>query len=135
MLAILMIGCAPGGIGRPRRRDPWDPRHMGNLMVAGHRYEFEDRALAHLKVAIGMKFRKRESFLLSWPKPAVEGGGTTSVWLSSNGALAFHFAGRSPEELNPVWVKALAALANSAGGMVVMAEEQAIARRNRLRLV
>lgn len=49
---------------------------MGYLIYGGtQEYEFEDRTLAHLKVAITMKLRRQESFLMSWVNPAEKGGG------------------------------------------------------------
>lgn len=39
---------------------------MGHLKYGETRYEFDDRVLVHLKVAIQRKLKKQQSLLLSW---------------------------------------------------------------------
>ncbi|WKK73021.1 hypothetical protein Q0F99_09270 [Rathayibacter oskolensis] len=43
--------------------------------------EFEERVLAHLKVAVLSKLRRNEAFSLSWSEDASTGHGRSSVWL------------------------------------------------------
>lgn len=43
---------------------------MGTMQYgSGSEIQIEDRALAHLKVAIATKLRRNESFTLSWRHP------------------------------------------------------------------
>lgn len=98
---------------------------MGYLMYDGVDYAFEDRVLAHLKVAIGRKFRLHESFFLSWTKSSGDGGGRISLWLSPEHGLTFRFEGSRPPKLDETWLRVLAGLSNGPRGMVVMTEKDA----------
>ncbi|WP_053351263.1 DUF7882 family protein [Leucobacter musarum] len=97
---------------------------MGYLIHGNHEYAFEDRLLAHLKTVIGQKLLKQEGFFLSWTKTADEGSGRVSVWLSPHVTVAFRLGG-DRIELNPVWIRALAALSHTQRGLVVVSEEEA----------
>ncbi|WP_243064569.1 hypothetical protein [Humibacter sp. RRB41] len=99
---------------------------MGDLIYAGSaRYRFDDRALAHLKIAITQKLRLQECFLLSWTDPASTGSGRVSLWLSSAIPLEFRYATDKPPALNRNWLAALAMSAHGTRGMIVMTEEEA----------
>ncbi|MFD5599373.1 hypothetical protein ACFWHR_04895 [Leucobacter sp. NPDC058333] len=98
---------------------------MGFLFHGRTQYEFDDRTLAHLKIAIAQKLRNQESFFLNWSIPTEEGSGRMSIWLSPSSELAFHFQAARAPELNVVWVKVLASLAYSPRGLVVMSEAEA----------
>lgn len=99
---------------------------MGHLAYAGlAEYEFEDRALAHLKVAIGMKLRRQESFFISWTKPADEGSGRFSIWVSPSTPLVFRFAGSRAPELNRVWIDVLSSLSHTPRGLIMISESEA----------
>ena len=99
---------------------------MGFLMYGGSQeYEFEDRTLAHLKVAITIKLRRQESFLMSWTNPAERGGGRVSLWLSPTIPLTFRFSGSRPPQLNKVWLSVLNDFSNTARGLVVISEDEA----------
>lgn len=96
---------------------------MGHLTYGGSQeYEFEDRTLAHLKIAITMKLRRQESFLLSWSNPAERGGGRTSIWLNPGIPLTFRFSGSRPPQLNKEWLETLCELSNTAQGLTVVPE-------------
>lgn len=99
---------------------------MGYLAYAGlAEYEFEDRALAHLKVAIGLKLRRQESFFISWSVPADEGSGRFSIWVSPSTPLVFRFAGSRAPELNRVWIDALTSLSHTPRGLIMISESEA----------
>jgi hypothetical protein len=101
---------------------------MGHFVYgANAKYEFSDRTLAHVKVAAGLKLRRQESFYLSWVKPASEGSGRVTVWLSPSIPVQFQFTTQHPEDLNRVWLKALAMTAMSDRGMVVLEEQEVAA--------
>lgn len=96
---------------------------MGYLTYGGSQeYEFEDRTLAHLKVAISMKLRRQESFLFSWHNPPERGGGRTSIWLNPSIPLTFRFSGSRPPQLNKEWLEALCELSNTAQGLTLLPE-------------
>lgn len=99
---------------------------MGHLHYSSvAQYEFEDRALAHYKLAISVKLRQQESFFVSWPNPNELGGGRVSIWLSPNIPILFKFAGSRPPEINPVWVDVLRDLSNTPRGMLLITEAEA----------
>ncbi|GAA4157104.1 hypothetical protein GCM10022286_08300 [Gryllotalpicola daejeonensis] len=98
---------------------------MGTLTYAGADYRFDDRVLAHLKIAITAKLRIGESFLLNWQVPVEDGSGRISLWISPQIPMAFRFSGSKPPELNKYWIDALARSAHGIRGMVVMDEDQA----------
>lgn len=99
---------------------------MGFLNYGGaQEFEFEDRTLAHLKVAITIKLRRQETFLMSWVNPPERGGGRVSIWLTPNIPLAFRFAGSRPPQLNKVWLAVLNDLSNTPRGLVVVSEDEA----------
>lgn len=100
---------------------------MGYLIYgAGTEYEFDDRVLAHLKIAIVAKLRLQESFLINWAVPTDHGSGRISLWISPGVPLQFHFAGSKPPELNRNWLDALARSSHGIRGMVVMGEEESV---------
>ena len=99
---------------------------MGYIIYgAGTEYEIEDRALAHLKVAIGLKLRRQECFFVSWSNPVEKGSGRVSLWVSPNIPLVFRFAGSRSPELNPVWLNVLRELAHTPRGLVLISEKEA----------
>lgn len=99
---------------------------MGYITYAGtQEYEFDDRVLAHLKIAISMKLRRQESFLLNWSNSTEKGSGRMSLWLSPTIPLSFRFSGSRSAELNESWVSVLHELSNTPRGMVVITESEA----------
>jgi hypothetical protein len=98
---------------------------MGYLIYgAGAEYEIEDRALAHLKIAVVAKLRLQESFLLNWSLSPSDGSGRVSLWLSPAVPLQFRFSGSRPPELNRTWLQALAHSSHSGRGMILMSEDE-----------
>jgi hypothetical protein len=99
---------------------------MGHLIYNGAAsYEFDDRTLAHLKIAITQKLRVQESFLLSWVEPVDTGSGRVSLWLSSAIPLEFRYSTEKPPPLNRNWLEALARSSHGTRGMIVMTEQAA----------
>ncbi|GAA4157670.1 hypothetical protein GCM10022286_09490 [Gryllotalpicola daejeonensis] len=99
---------------------------MGYLVYgSGAEHEVEDRALAHLKIAIVAKLRLQESFLVNFSIPAERGSGRISLWISPAIPLAFRFSGSRPPELNRVWIDAMSRSAHGVRGMVLMGENEA----------
>lgn len=99
---------------------------MGHLAYAGiAEYEFDDRTLAHLKAAIGLKLRRQESFFISWSIPTDLGSGRNSLWVSPNIPLVFRFSGSRAPELNRVWLDVLNLLSHTPRGLVLVTEAEA----------
>jgi len=100
---------------------------MGSLIYgASTEYSFEDRLLAHLKLAIIAKLRVGDSFLLNWSIPASSGSGRISLWMSPAVPLQFHFKGSKAPDVNRIWLEALERSSHSIRGMVVMEEAEAV---------
>ncbi|WP_240148253.1 hypothetical protein [Leifsonia tongyongensis] len=97
---------------------------MGILQYGSDQYEFDDRLLAHMKLAIVAKLLRHESFLLNWTIPAEKGSGRISLWISRESHLTFRFAGSRPPNINPRWVEALSLKAARTGGMQVISEDE-----------
>ena len=99
---------------------------MGFLTYGGaQEFEFDDRTLAHLKVAITIKLRRQESFLMSWSVPVERGGGRVSIWLTPSIPLSFRFAGSRAPQLDKHWLSVLNELSNTPRGLIVISEQEA----------
>jgi hypothetical protein len=92
---------------------------------ANEGYEFDDRTLAHVKIALAAKLRVQESFLLNWMIPAERGSGRVSLWVSPGIPLTFQFHGSKPPQLNKMWIDAMTRSAHGIRGMTVMPEDEA----------
>jgi hypothetical protein len=104
---------------------------VGKLVYGPHRseWEFDDRMLAHLRVVIVTKFRRRESFTLSWELHRENGGGRISLWLDPAIPLEFHFVGGREPSLNREWIEQLATIAGTTTGLVPLDEPGASSPR------
>ena len=102
---------------------------MGTLIYGnGREFEFDDRTLSHVKIALVTKLRRHESFLLNWEIPIEQGGGRMSLWISREIPLAFIFADAVPPKLNERWMEVLMQSSQRTGGMVIVSEEEAEAQ-------
>jgi hypothetical protein len=98
---------------------------MGTMTYASHvTFEFDDRVLAHVELAILIKLRRREAFLFSWRDGLLDGGGRTAVWIHPAVGLRFQYRERPPGPVDRRWVDALLASAASPGGMVLVAQPE-----------
>ncbi|MBF4461362.1 MULTISPECIES: hypothetical protein [unclassified Rathayibacter] len=99
---------------------------MGRLIYGPQSLEidFEDRLLAHLKVAMFAKMRRNESFSLSWSEPETSGYGRSSVWVHPTTPLHFRFYGSKRPSLNRAWIEQFIAGANNTGEMTVVPEPE-----------
>ena len=97
---------------------------MGQLFVGevAPGIEFDDRLLAHLKVVVFAKFRRNESFGLSWNHGTPGGGGRTSIWLHQSICVRFVFSGARQATLNRTWIDDMMLGANTAAGLLVGVE-------------
>ena len=96
---------------------------MGSLTYDGTVVSFDDRTLTHLQIVIVNKFKRNESFLMSWKDDMAVGDGRASAWLSPAIPLYFKFLGGRVPEINEEWLKTLGKSAESSTGLIVTAED------------
>ena len=82
----------------------------------------DDRALAHVKVAITTKLRRGESFTLSWQHTEEQPRGRSTLWLHPAIPLRFVFDEPVAPELSRSWIEDLMRSANSTGGIRLVPE-------------
>lgn len=97
---------------------------MGTLYYgdSGTPIGIDDRALAHLKVAITTKLRRGESFTLSWRHSDDQPRGRSTLWLHASIPLRFVFDEPEAPELSRQWIEDLMRSANSTGGILLVPE-------------
>lgn len=97
---------------------------MGKLLYGSGAREvpFDDRTLAHLKVAIINKLRRSESFTMSWQHGLEHGSGRSTIWVHEAIPLQFVFEGNRQPVLNRAWIEQLMLTANSISGLQVTPE-------------
>ena len=100
---------------------------MGSITYDGTRVEFEDRLLTHLQIVIVQKFRREQSFLMSWKDSPTIGDGRASIWLTPAVPIYFKFYGSRVPEINRDWLAKLADAADSSHGLVVVNEDGKLA--------
>ena len=98
---------------------------MGTLYYgdSGTPIGIEDRALAHLKVAVTTKLRRGESFTLSWKHSDDQPRGRSTLWLHPSIPLRFVFDESETPELSRSWIEDLMRSANSTGGIQLVPEQ------------
>ncbi|QWL29428.1 hypothetical protein [Rathayibacter toxicus] len=99
---------------------------MATLVYGPHNLEidFEERVLAHLKVAVLSKLRRNESFSLSWVEDASTGHGRSSLWMHPAVPLHFRFAESHQPKLNRAWIEQMLSLASMHGELVILPEPE-----------
>jgi hypothetical protein len=97
---------------------------MGKLVYGAPTWsiEFEDRALAHLRIVMIAKLRRSESFTFSWKFEAAYGSGRSSLWVHPAIPLQFEFYGGREPALNRAWIDELMLTANSPNGLELIPE-------------
>lgn len=96
---------------------------MGRLVYENSvKTTYDDRALAHLQLAILAKLRFGEPFALTWKDDASIGGGRTTVWLHTQTNLVFKYETPQRPLINRARVHALTVTANSPTGLYLVHE-------------
>lgn len=98
---------------------------MGVLQYGGAEYEVDDRSLAHLKVVISEKLRRKETVALAWDLTVSEGSGRVEILVFPDSALTFRFGAATRPKLNRNWIRALRHLAAAKEGLRFISEEEA----------
>lgn len=101
---------------------------MGVMICGPNEVEFDDRLLTHLQVVIVTKFRRGESFLMSWIEDEESGGGQTSLWMSPKTPVYFKYYGSRVPSLDRDWIQRLEVEANGSRGLIVLGEDGAPAK-------
>ena len=96
---------------------------MGSLHYDSSVVEIEDRALTHLQIVMVQKFRRGESFLMSWLHSDPLHGARGSLWLTPSTPVYFRFFGSRVPAIDEAWLQRLAASAESSTGMVLTGED------------
>jgi hypothetical protein len=104
---------------------------MGTMIYGPQDVEFEDRLLTHLEIVIVNKFRRRESFLMSWLDDLSIGSGRASMWMSADVPVYFRYVGSRIPAINREWIQLLEAEANGSRGLVVLDEDGSPAHAGR----
>jgi hypothetical protein len=100
---------------------------LGALTYDGTHVEFDDRLLTHLEIVIINKFRRGESFLMSWKDGVAVGSGRAAIWLAPNIPIYFKFYGSRVPKINRDWIARLGETADGPQGLLVIAEDGALA--------
>jgi hypothetical protein len=92
---------------------------VGALFYDGEEYDFDDRVLAHLQIAISVKLRRREDFFLTWAVPMERGSGRHAIWVDNGVPIHFFFSGSRQPMINRAWVEQMINNASSSAGLVL----------------
>lgn len=79
----------------------------------------DDETLAHLKVIVGTKLRRQESFMMTWlPR---EGGdpGRLTVWIHPAIPLQFLFTSADPQNIEKHRIEEMMHALNASGELVI----------------
>jgi hypothetical protein len=95
---------------------------VGYLKYNGEEFEFEDRALTHLQIAISAKLRRGEHFFLTWKLQSQRGSGRHSVWIDNGVPLHFFFSGSRSVSVNRTWLEQLVLSSSTSLGMQLVEE-------------
>ena len=91
-------------------------------LSSGASFDFDDRILAHFRIVMVTKLRRRESFTLTWERGNDEGGGRVSLWIDPSIPLQFRFDGSKEPTISRAWIEALVAVAASTTGLIPIPE-------------
>lgn len=95
---------------------------MGTLSYDGESYEFDDRTLFHLQIAVSTKLRRGENFFLTWQVPPELGSGRHTIWVDNGVPLHIYYTGSRQPVVNREWVEQLVDSGSHAAGMLVGSE-------------
>jgi len=80
--------------------------------------EVDDETLAHVKIVIGTKLRRLESFMMTWPADKKRSGRTT-VWMNPAIPLVFEFDSNDVLSIAPSRIERMMGRLNSRGELVL----------------
>lgn len=101
---------------------------MGTLLYGnGSGIQIDDRTLEHLRLAMAVRLRRGESFMVSIPIDEPGIGSRRNLWVSPAVPLQFIASGSRVPPLNRMWVQAMGESEDSTGTLTVMPEGEAAA--------
>lgn len=94
---------------------------MGNLEYNSSRpaIEIEDSVLAHVKIVIGTKLRRNESFMMTWLSKPDASSGRLTIWVHPAIPLVFEFDQPTVQPIDPARVAQMMDQLNSRGELVL----------------
>jgi hypothetical protein len=92
---------------------------VGILHYSSQAFEINDVALAHLRLVVNQKIRKRESFYVNWIREPSAGSGRVTIWVSPDLPIAFHVPELSKADWHPEWVQQMLEEGHSSHGISV----------------
>lgn len=94
---------------------------MGKLEYNSSRpaIEIEDAVLAHVKIVIGTKLRRNESFMMTWLSKPDASSGRLTIWVHPAIPLVFEFDQPTVQPIEPARVAQMMDQLNSRGELVL----------------
>lgn len=94
---------------------------MGTLEYNSSRppIKVDDSTLAHLKVIIGTKLRRHESFMMTWVPDGESDAGRLTIWMHPSIPLIIAFDERETPAIDSARIKHMMDLLNSRGELVL----------------
>lgn len=96
---------------------------MGVLHYGVHEVQFEDELLSHLQLLISTKLRRGENFMISWTRPAEQGGGRQSLWIDNGVPILFDFADSRLPKLSREWIDNLVVQSAGSAGIHITSQD------------
>jgi hypothetical protein len=87
----------------------------------------DDRTLEHMRLAIAVRLRRGDSFMVSLPIDERGVGSRRTMWVSASVPLQFLSAGSREPVLNRLWIQAMGESEDATGTLMVMPESEAAA--------
>lgn len=94
---------------------------MGTLEYNSSRppIDVDDTTLAHLKVIIGTKLRRHESFMMTWVPDAKVDSGRLTIWMHPSIPLIIAFDGKETPAIDMARITRMMELLNTRGELVL----------------
>jgi len=94
---------------------------MGRLEYNSARpaIEVDDETLAHVKIVIGTKLRRQESFMMTWLPDAKSNAGRLTIWMHPSIPLIMAFDASTMPAIDPKRIERMMELLNARGELVL----------------
>lgn len=94
---------------------------MGRLEYNSSRppIEVDDATLAHLKIVIGTKLRRQESFMMTWASGQKRASGRFTAWMHPSIPLIIEFDDETVPAIDSQRLERMMALLNARGELVL----------------